>query len=85
MFDELKYIRFLITNREELYDLRNDPGEQVSIAASSPDGIRKARNILKEHKDMTERLKVFYNITKSEEITLDKETIENLKSLGYIK
>jgi len=85
MFDGLKYIHYLITNREELYDLRNDPEEHISIAASSPDGIRKARNILKEHKDMTERLKAYYDITKSEEIKLDKETMENLKSLGYIK
>ncbi len=85
IFDGLKYIRSLLTNREELYDLACDPKEQISIAFSSPETIQRAKNILRELNGTAKKLREHYGIMGGEEIKFDKEIIEKLKSLGYIR
>lgn len=80
-----KYIHWLISNKEELYDLTEDPGEKISIAHSSTDKIKQAREILSEHHQSAQKLKEHYNIVTGSTTDLDKETIQRLKSLGYLK
>jgi len=67
-------------DKEELYDLESDPGEQ--------------HNIQTQKLDLSERMKTRINTTlkkalsmKSEDkrITIDSETKKKLKTLGYIK
>jgi membrane-anchored protein YejM (alkaline phosphatase superfamily) len=63
----------------ELYDLREDPGEQ--------NNIYKGDNHPKEVTDLKRRLDQFARdiLTGKEEVKIDRETEEMLKSLGYIK
>ncbi len=85
MFDGLKYIHSLLTNREELYDLSSDPEEQVSVVSSFPDKVWQAKNILENAKKRTKELAKHYRTLHQEEIQLDDDTIQQLKSLGYIR
>jgi len=83
IFDGLKYIHSLGSNREELYDLARDPNEQFSIVQSFPDKVEQARNILEAHSEMVRQLRENYGLQAEEQIKLDEETIERLKALGY--
>lgn len=85
IFNDMKYIHFVSTGREELYNLGNDPQEKVSISRSSPGAIRQARNLLTEHKETARKLVNHYGIVGLEKVHFDKETTEKLKSLGYIQ
>jgi arylsulfatase A-like enzyme len=86
IFDGLKYIRSLLTNREELfYDLTRIPQEQISTLSSSPDKVQRARNTLREHNQASAKLRDHYGVTDGEEIKFDKEIARQLKSLGYIQ
>jgi len=80
-----KYIHWLVSDREELYDLTKDPGEKISIAHSSIDRIKQAREILSEHHQSAQKLKEHYNVTAGKKADLDKDTIQQLKSLGYLR
>lgn len=82
-FDGMKYIRSLRTNSEELYDLARDPKERISIVSSSPDKVERARNILREHNKMAEKLRRRFEIGSRKGPKLDEETRRALKSLGY--
>jgi len=62
-----------------------DPGEKVSIAHLSIDKIKRAREILSEHYQSAQKLKEHYNILTGSTTDLDKDMIQRLKSLGYLK
>jgi len=86
IFDDKKYIRSLISNEEELYDLTLDPDEKYSINEnSSRDGIAEARGILKTHKMKTNKLAKHYGVEEAERVVLSHEKKEELKALGYMQ
>ena len=85
IFDGLKYIHFLITNREELYDLTRDPKEQISLAYQNQGALQRARDILRESDAKARKLRQYYHIDKGTQVELDQKTIQELKSLGYVK
>ncbi|HXG30883.1 MAG TPA: hypothetical protein VNK81_04500, partial [Thermodesulfobacteriota bacterium] len=85
IFDGFKYIRSIVTGREELYDLSRDPGELFSILHLLPEKVRMARDILMEDRKIAEKLKEHYNVKKTERVRFDEETAEKLKALGYIR
>lgn len=85
IFDGLKYIRSLLTNREELYDLTRDPKEQTSIANVSPEKTRKMREILGQHDKEAKKLREHYRIDEVKGIKLNRERKQRLKSLGYMQ
>lgn len=85
IFNGLKYTNYLVTNREELYDLNRDPKEQFNIANVSPDLINKARDIMTKYHAQVKGLRDYYQIGKGMEIKLDQKTLQELKSLGYVK
>lgn len=85
IFDGLKYIHSLTTNREELYDLARDPEEQFSIAYVNQGALKKARDILREYDARAWKLRQYYQIDKGTQIELDEKTIQELRSLGYVK
>ncbi len=65
--------------REELYDLRSDPGETVDLIAREKDRAAALRGAL---------LKVQLRpamVGRSRPVRLDKKTEEQLRSLGYLK
>ena len=84
-FDTMKYTRYLITGFEELYDLEKDPKEKISIAHSSPDMLAKARTILDQYNQRGQELRAQYNIMGKHKADIDEKTLEELRSLGYVK
>lgn len=86
VFDENKYIRTIITNREEFYNLDKDPEEQRPLSNSAAsDKINQAQEILQQHKDESLKSGKYYGVEKSEKVELDKEKKEKLKALDYIQ
>jgi arylsulfatase A-like enzyme len=67
---------------EELYDIAEDPGETKDLARAHPDRVmefrRKALAIQKMNEDLG-------GDRRAEEMALDPKTIEELRSLGYLK
>ncbi len=84
-FNGSKYIRFAETNREILYDLIRDPGERISVLNSSPQKAERARNILRNHTKVAEKIRENNGIASGKEVKFDQETKEKLKSLGYLQ
>ncbi|MCP4404196.1 MAG: sulfatase [bacterium] len=85
IFDRMKYIRSLVTSRQELYDLKQDPGERHSVITRFPGKILKARDILERHHNTSRELSEYHHITEQESVNIDKNTMQQLKSLGYIQ
>lgn len=86
VFDENKYIRTIITEKEEIYNLQNDPDEQEPLSNSRAlDKINKAKTILKEHKNDSKKTSSHFGVETSEKVKLDKEKKEKLKALDYIQ
>lgn len=85
IFNGLKYVHYLVTNREELYDLNRDPKEQFNIANVNPGIIDKAQDIIKKYHAQAKGLRDYHQIGKGTEIELDQKTMQELKSLGYVK
>jgi arylsulfatase A-like enzyme len=85
VFHGLKYIRSLVTGKEELYDLTRDPEERVSISDSSPDKVERARTILREYDRVAKEVRNGNNISSPKGTRFDEETKKNLKALGYIQ
>jgi len=81
-----KYIRHLEEGREELYDLVSDPSESDNQALSQPELTRELAEILDQEiersQQVAEKLGIGQNTSKSH---MDKETEQELRSLGYIE
>jgi arylsulfatase A-like enzyme len=84
-FDGKKYIRSLITQREELYDLADDPGERSSATASSGQAIKKARAIFQDLQRSADQLRERLGQTETKEAKVSEERLKRLKALGYAK
>lgn len=85
VFGGVKYIRTVLTHREELYDLIVDPGEHNSLAHSSVEKVEQARKILREQGKAAATLRQHYGLAGEEKRELDEETKELLKTLGYVQ
>lgn len=86
VFDESKYIRTIITDQEEIYNLTKDPKEQSPLSNSQvSDKIFQAKDILKQHKDHSLESSGHYGVEKSEKVELDEEKKEKLRALDYIQ
>ena len=75
-----KYFRHLTDQEKEinLYDLENDPQENINIASENPDIVKEMEKILE---DFTKN-----SVTEEEKLTEEEEKIveAQLKDLGYI-
>ena len=80
-----KYIRFLYSNKEELYDLNQDSKENRSIISSHSGLKQMGEKLLKFQHDQDQQILNALEHVNSTTIKLDKESLERLKSLGYIK
>lgn len=83
LFGGLKYVRSLITGREELYDLASDPGEQLSIAHSAPEKIEAARTVLEALKKQAQQLRTRLGLTAATQ-EMSNDRAEQLRALGYL-
>ncbi len=85
VFDGMKYIRSLGSGRKELYDLNRDPEERSNLIHEAPDKAEKAETILTEHQEVSNRLREHFQLDKGKREGLDQESLDRLKSLGYVK
>jgi arylsulfatase A-like enzyme len=82
-FEQHKYLSFPGEQREELYDLRRDPQERVSLVGEAPQLTRRGRNLLMLHQTRAVRERQRLGLS-SDELELDRRTIDALRSLGYL-
>lgn len=82
--DNWKYIRRDAAEGvvEELYDLARDPGELTNVAETRPKERRRLSEILARHSVEAETIRADLGAI---DATLDPETLERLRSLGYAK
>ncbi len=84
VFDQHKYIRFVHSDREELYDLSTDKGEVHSLVTLAPPELEFARRLLREHRLKAEAMVKDLDIG-TEERTLEYGAERELRMLGYLK
>ena len=76
---EYKYIRSLEGDREELYRISTDPREADNLAGGDPERLAAMR------KNLLVLLEEMGNEAQSREIPLDRQTVEAMRTLGYIQ
>ena len=85
--DGFKYIRKLSPHdgkqREELYDLKNDPGERLDRCADEPAECARLRERLTAR--MQEQQRAAAGLAAPDAANIDDETRESLKALGYLE
>jgi len=82
LFDgRYKIIKDLRRNKEFMYDLKTDPGEQHKLGNSNP----QFKIMLDKLNKKRLQLKKASKGKKNNSVSLSKETENALKSLGYIK
>ena len=85
IFDDHKYVHLPASRREELYNLRADPGETTNIVRTSPEMARKGRTLLEEARAEFAKVRACYGVRNTEGPDLSPETRRGLRSLGYIQ
>ena len=81
--DKFKYIRNLSANKKELYNILDDPGEQVNLLETMPE-ISKDKDVLQLKKE----LDIFVetgSTSGKEKNRIDSKTMKQLRSLGYLE
>ena len=76
-----KYIRTTEPPRDELYDLRSDPGERADASARHPGLVRAFRSDLAHWRDNQPVLRG----APGAKVKLDEEQVRRLKALGYVE
>ncbi len=86
LFDDFKYIQYMISDKELAYDLAIDPFEEQSVAERQEKKTELAKKILQGHQQVAKGLRQQLGLGDESSIrTLDKETLEILKSIGYLQ
>jgi arylsulfatase A-like enzyme len=79
---EWKYIWWPTKKMQELYNLSEDPGEQINVAEKYPEAAaglhRQVLEWMQENESRGQTIRTFTH-------TLEQKTIDKLKSLGYIR
>lgn len=83
-FDDLKYIRTVVTHRDELFDLDSDPNEQINIDRERPGLVRLGSALLEARAASDSALANKIGIDTGASGSLDAETIKQLEDLGYL-
>jgi arylsulfatase A-like enzyme len=83
--DDMKYILWKTSGREELFDLVKDPDESTSVLASDSRTAARARRLLHQQHEQSAELRRLMGIESPESARLDNSTLDRLRSLGYIQ
>ncbi len=78
-----KYVRFLSTGREELFDLQTDPSEHVPRSFFEPEKLAEARARCDELLKAAEGLRRRYRMTDGEPTSLPPGELDELRRIGY--
>lgn len=78
--DKWKYIHDYKNNKIELFDIKNDKNEKINLADKNPDVKQLMENQLAKFLESSK-----INRIKPQVITTDKNTLRELKSLGYVE
>ncbi len=85
--DNWKYIRFKRSGREELFNLRIDPGEKDNIVSEYPDKIQELRELYRgfrqKMEDQVSSLPLTERTGESPNTLFDDDTRKRLRALGY--
>jgi len=84
-FGDKKYIRHLMSGKEELYDLEEDAAERRSLHRTDPSGLEEGRRWLAEAVSSLEEMREIHGITGRVEGAVSGQRAEHLKKLGYLK
>jgi len=84
-FGNFKYIRWTISQSEELYDLEADPGEKIDLAKAAPPELAEGRRLLAELEANGKRARQRLRLPSGETAEVDGHTLERLRSLGYAR
>lgn len=85
LFDGHKYIYVPLTGQEQLFDLRRDPGETRNLVLERSDLRATARRYLAEHAKASRQMRQRLGIDKEMAEELDSDTLQDLRSLGYLQ
>jgi arylsulfatase A-like enzyme len=85
IFEGFKYIQCEDTGEAWLYDIERDPGEQTSVLRDHPGMADRAVKLLEAHEHECARRAASYGIGAGDELTLDEDTVEELRALGYLE
>jgi arylsulfatase A-like enzyme len=83
VFEGVKYIRSLVTGREELYDLRSDRKELRSLVAVDATLLERARALMEEHLARAEAYCRDHGVTRTT-VEMDPRELQQLRALGYL-
>ncbi len=84
LFADHKYIHVPLTGQEQLFDLEQDPGETRNLVRRENELRDSARRLLTEHTEASRRLRQRLGID-GEMAELDSDTLQDLRSLGYLQ
>ena len=80
---DMKYIRFNESDRDELYNLSDDPRELFPIQKSSFRAVLRARKLLENEDKESQKIRKMLGVLGSKESALSPEARKALKSIGY--
>ncbi len=84
VFDGLKYLKNLVTGREEIYDLAGDPRESAPVTTCGEQGLRQARSLLAARRADAEQRRRALDLPEGDGVTPEGEVLERLRALGYL-
>jgi len=84
LFEGYKYILSRSPGGDQVFDLHADPGEQRSLAPAAPERLDAGRRLLARHLEAAAGLRTRLRIEQGS-MTLDDDTLRQLRSLGYVQ
>jgi arylsulfatase A-like enzyme len=83
--DGMKYIQYLTSGREELFDLGSDPGEQLSVALQRPAAIDSAQQLLQEYLERSQEIRDSLGLRQTVSGQTPARLRRELEALGYVQ
>jgi arylsulfatase A-like enzyme len=83
VFDEMKYLQSLVTDREQLFNLTEDTQELSSLTTFDKVNLERGRALLDAATTRSEEVREAMGIGAGDEADLDQQDIEILGNMGY--
>lgn len=83
--DHHKYIRKLISQEEQVFNLNRDAAESINLYSEKNLFLKSARMMLDRYEEESAALREGFGLDRAVRIELDRAALEHLKSLGYIR